>query len=516
MNADVRHSEGVMPEEEILFSTPFGYFFPDVADSANCLLDPSQATLNALERLGDAMGDPGPGQPVNREPNDSDTPSIFTYFGQFIDHDLTARTDRDGSLTDIGEGMSPDPIPPAEVVAGLRNGRRPTLDLDSVFGDGPTLVNGVDSYSQPLYDDDLKLHVFDQGGRRDLPRERTTDPRGRTVLRARIADMRNDENVMISQLHAAFLIFYNAIYDTQALVGSERRYIRARRLASWCYQLAVVEDYLKTVCDAGVVEDVLFNGPRFVGASVGRAGTFMPLEFSVAAFRFGHSMIRPQYELNAHEPAISIADLLGTGGNLNNFPAANAGDPHPDQLRLERMVDWTRFVEGPGLANRARKIDPLIANGLFDLTFEGRRFDPILRHLAKSNLIRGYNLSIPTGQAACRAFGIRPMTPVQVAGEGELALQLESSGMDARTPLWFYILREAAVQQDGERLGAVGSRLVAESVINLLKQDPNSYLNNVHHPAIRTGNQGNVTSIELHGGFLVSSLADILRFAGVL
>ncbi len=494
MFAKISHFEGLKVEDEILFSTSFNYLFPDAARSRQCLLPGSESTLNALNQLGQLMADPGD---INRPqpPFDSTIPAIFTYFGQFIDHDITARIDRDGALSELGMGEPVFPIDPDIVVNSLRNGRRPQLDLDSVFGEGPGLVGSAVAQSQILYDAGFRVKVFCDGTRVDLPRDEVTH-------KATIADMRNDENVNLSQLHSAFLKFYNAVHDRQS--GTARqRYVRSRQLVRWAYQLVVVNDYLMTVCDEHVVKDTLANGPRFIGLRAGKGDAFVPLEFSAAAFRFGHSMIRPFYQLNSRSGKLNIVDLLGPDAKPANFDVDG-------QLRSNFIVDWTLFAGDS--AQKARRIDTKIAQGLFMLPMPGRR-DPVLAHLARSNLLRAYSMSIPTGQAVCEAFGVHPLTTQEIH-DGEdpaIAELLRGSYLDRRTPLWYYILREAAVQQNGNRLGEIGSRLVAETMIGLLKQDPNSYLNNLDDPAVSR------TSVDIEPGLgcNIRKLTDILEAAGV-
>lgn len=503
MFTKVSHSEGIKQEEEILFSTPFNYMFPEAARSRLCLLPNSETTQAGLRALAVAMADNGaPGNPLAAL--DSSTPAAFTYLGQFIDHDLTARTDRDGSVSMLGRGEPIAPLDPDLIVRSLRNGRRPQLDLDSVFGDGPGLAGPARTSSQVLYDGSLRLVVFEDAGRTDLPRVRVIDAQGGITFPATIADGRNDENINISQLHTLFLRFYNRVHGLQA--GTDReKYIRARQLVRWAYQTVVVRDYLKTVCDRLVVEETLANGPRFMGPTAGHGTAFMPLEFSVAAFRFGHSMIRPFYRLNGSTASATILELLGTNAVAGNFAADN-------QLTAARVLAWENFVNLPGSAvqpQRARKIDTKIAHDLFTLPF--RPDDPVLTNLAESNLFRGFSLSIPTGQAVCDAMGVDPLTPSEILGGEDPAIAAAIAGayFHHRTPLWYYVLREAAVQQDGERLGELGSRLVAETVIGLLKQDPNSYLNNRHDRAVRPNG---IDLTPAGGGPVIRRLRDIVAF----
>jgi hypothetical protein len=497
MFTHVSHAGGISEQEEILFTTRFGYFFPDAAHSPYCLLHASHETEDALRALGDLMADPG--TPQNPGAFDSSIPAVFTYLGQFIDHDLTARTDRNGLFAPIGETHDLEPVAPDTVIANLFNGRRPQFDLDSVYGDGPGLAPGSMSKAQPLYEGDLTMKTFASGGRFDLPRG--------ADRHALIADVRNDENVMIGQLHNVFLRFHNAA--AAKVSGSDKqKYIRARQLTRWAYQFLVVNAYLPAVCDTDVVADVLANGPRFIGPTAGQGEVFMPLEFSVAGFRFGHSMIRPFYKLN-NATTLPIMDLLGPAGRAAIFQGG--------QLAQSHVIDWKNFLPGAP-SQKARLIDPMIAQGLFDLSplGEGRGGDAILKHLARSNLIRGYKLSIPHGRAMASAFGLQPLTPAEVAGgsgtDPALHDLLTTSGLDDRPPLWFYVLKEAQVQQNGQRLGALGSRIVAETIVSLIKQDPNSYMNNRHDKALDKEGEVDIDG----GGGKIKTLKDFFDFAGVL
>jgi len=492
MLTTISHGGGVAFENEIQFKTPFNYMFPRLAHSEACLLKPDEATHYGLLLLGKAMADTGPG--VGEEPAlNSDIPSIFTYLGQFIDHDITANTDREIGISDIanldGSAKPLTPLDPDRVVAELTNGRRANLDLDSVYGDGPGLIDGVKTTAQALYQDGtLLLHVHDQDGVIDLPRNPKTH-------RAVIADMRNDENVMVGQLHAAFLKGHNAVAGLVGSGAAASDYVRARQLVRWAYQFVVIHDYLNAVCDQAVVADVLANGPRFFEPAITGGNLFMPLEFSVAGFRFGHSMIRPSYELNDNTTE-TIHELLEGRSSV---------DPATGQLKATHVVDWNKFV-GAGAANKARRIDAKLAEGLFELPFGSK----ILAHLAQRNLLRGYLLGIPTGQAVAHAMGIEPMTEEDLLCEESHAVEdaFSTGGFGERTPLWYYILKEADVQKDGTSLGAVGSRIVAETLIGLVKQDPNGVLS-ARDPLVDGNGVG-------QAGNKVNSIESFLQFAGVL
>ena len=170
--------------------------------------------------------------------------------------------------------------------------------------------------------------------------------------------MRNNENLNISQLHCAFLLFHNKVAaGLPAALSKDQRYIRTRQLVRWAYQYIVINDYLPNVCDPVVVNDIAANGVRYYAPD--NDLLFMPLEFSVAAFRFGHSMIRPKYKINANDE-LTLPQILGVGGLLTGAPAESRGGRHH---RLAQL----RGSGGHRAPQMARKIDPLISAGLANL-----------------------------------------------------------------------------------------------------------------------------------------------------
>ena len=498
MSATIRsisHADGFRPGDEILFGTRFDYMFPEAACSPDCLLEPTATTQTWLVKLGDALAmDNDPGDAAM----DSEIPAAYTYLGQFIDHDITARTDRELPESESiianpdGSFLPFAPLDPHTVASRVKNGRRPFFDLDSVYGDGPSLFPGYEADADAFFDDDrcFRLQALSPGF--DLPR---------TGRKAIIADARNDENLNVSQLHAVMMSFHNAAANTAG--GGTADFIRGRQLARWAYQFTVLHDYLPRVCDPKTVEDTIANGPRYYAPGEGHQ--FMPLEFSVAAFRFGHSMIRPEYRLNGSTTK-SISDLMGVSARHKTLLESVAGGY---RLKQSSVIDWKNYVEiGGSNPQKARRINPLIASGLGDLTLDGIPAGTILAHLAKRNLLRAYLFSIPTGQAVARIMGITPLSEDDLAQGASIATEqaLIAGGFLKRTPLWYYILQEAQVQKDGASLGAVGSRIVAETIVGLIKRDPNSYLN-AKDPAIHA----NGITV---GGKRVDKLSEIVAVAG--
>ncbi len=437
-------------------TTPFDYLVPQIATDPAAHLpatDPAQ-TVAALKALGAAMAQQDP-PPVEQG---SVVPPVYTYWGQFIDHDLTANTDRDSTVSDI---TKPDlkPLDPGFVVENLRNLRRPTLDLDSVYGDGPAFW-GHQSQDAGFYDgarfrigqnhvegipgEKIPPDVDDLG--RDLPRigellaaglikeddftqEQRDDPNFRT--RALIGDARNDENLVIGQLHLAFLRFHNRVvaqlvsarggHSLSFGFGHRHQmnlFETARRLVRWHHQWLVVNDYLKTVTMAGVVDKVLLGGPKFYEPRNGQL--YMPFEYSVAAFRFGHSMVRGAYDYNrnfgkrlpgqgAGQPLIPSASLellfafTGNGHAPNRATGTIEPSPFLKQgptLPFNWVIEWDRFTNkgSADSSHFARKIDTHLTPPLLDLVNEGNTagIDPgiraLLKQLAARNLTRGYLL----------------------------------------------------------------------------------------------------------------------------
>lgn len=203
MLKNVSHYVGKQDASEILFDTSFGYTFEFLCTCQDHLLAPGHKTIASLQKLGEIMADLGSTTDPQTD-QDSTIPSVYTYLGQFIDHDITARTDRDSEFSNISDPNSITPKSPAEVVANLRNGRRPQLDLDSVFGEGPSFTKYYEAEADHLYNNvSLNLFIEDSpAGYLDLRRKNK---------KAEIADERNDENLMVGQLHACFIKMYNKI-----------------------------------------------------------------------------------------------------------------------------------------------------------------------------------------------------------------------------------------------------------------------------------------------------------------
>lgn len=191
-------------------------------------------------------------------------------------------------------------------------------------------------------------------------------------------------------------------------------------------------------------------------------------------------------------------------------------------LQGAKIIAWHNFADfnGEPAPQKARRIDPFIAQALgempnFFLPGSMLPVGPLLQHLARRNLLRGFLLSLPTGQAVANAMQMQALTPEELRGKPGTATfnaaihdAVVAGDFDTATPLWYYILREAQIQQGGNRLGTVGSRIVAETLEAMVSRDKASYMNNRHDPAVKAN------GIDV-GGTVIATLADILKFAGV-
>jgi hypothetical protein len=386
-----------------------------------------------LVSLADSMMDRGP----IPDPSDHDSFDNFaitggyTFLGQFIDHDMTRDT------TPLALAKK-DP-------RGTTNFDTPFLDLASVYGRGP-------AKDPQLYEADGRhLRISYANGIPDLPR----DAQGNAI----IGDPRNDENLIVCQLHVGFLGFHNHLIDAGV------PFARAQQLTRWEFQRIVVDEFLGRI----VGKDVIYPMLRRVGDKhVGVVNRFykpqnpkkpmMPIEYAAASYRFGHSMIRPEYEMNdSHTRPIFSPD----GNDLRG------SRPVPSELH----ADWSYFFDVPGFArpdglNFSRLMDVRLAAGLHSLP--GTVQQDGVANLAARNLLRGCRVGVPAGQDVAARMGLKPLTNAE--------LGLTDARWKGKAPLWFYSLKEAELVNGGRRLGPVGGRIVAETILGILACDKTSYL----------------------------------------
>ena len=408
------------------------------------------------EKVGQAMAGGGGGS--------SPIPAGFTYVGQFVDHDLTF----DKTSVTLGENVSP---------AQLLQARSPSLDLDSLYGAGPGEPGSAKFYES----DGVHLKMGETAAIGGIPKKDGFDlPRGAgnsaaDKRRAIIPDPRNDENLAVAQTHLAFIRFHNRVVDTlPSSVPQGQRFATARELVTKHYQWMLRTDYLPRICAPSVVNNVFTSGRKAfeVGATPTDVPT-MPIEFAVAAFRLGHSMIRAAYNWNKiFDNGAGTLDFLfvfsGLSGDLGGFPRL----PSNWIADFRRLFDFTEagradLAVPEGKFNRAMRIDTRIADPL--RTLPG--FPAAERNLAFRNLTRARMVTLATGQQMAtflkgKGVNLTKLTSAQVR-DGSNGVTLDAltatqrAAFLANTPLWFYLLREAELNQG--RLKGVGARIVAET-----------------------------------------------------
>jgi hypothetical protein len=411
-----------------------------------------------LIELGSAMR-------YEREREGDLTPRIgFTYFGQFLGHDLTH-----DSTPLNGPYHAPEKTP---------NYRTAMFDLDHVYGNGP-------AGSPYLYEGEEGAETFKigetipEGYRRDLP------IRHGRVLIGDLADMRNVDNLLLRQLHVLFLKFHNeavrqlrvnpAVEETAEMLGPGSVFERARRLVRWHYQWIIRHDYLPRV----LPNDVWNYQQERLGRQPD--GNFaIPIEFSLAAFRFGHSMVRNAYRLNCRKKRVLIEELMALG---------QTAAPIPDDY----LVEWGTFFDGlPTSGPKASSsfIDTSVGLAMHGLSPGTIRLSNAQEAIDPSNLpvrtlVRCARARIASGQeVADSLLSQGRIKASDKLNSSELSSDtcdlsgsvLKKNGLHENTPLFYYILKEAELKSRGLMLGPVGGHIVSEVIQGALESDPEGYM----------------------------------------
>ena len=521
----------------------YAYLFPDLAgdERVGCFqgCTPRQ-TWDRLRAFEVATRVPLSDMPVLQ----MRLPAAYTYFGQFVNHDISAPSgDVVGGAAAVPMGVvgAVDPpgldrsrrASPAVILESFVNEHPRPLMLCSLYGDGP---DSADPDIRALYEPDgkrfrlgltrteepavLATQVVDltavehAKGARDIPRKD-----GRPL----IADQRNDENLVISQLHLALMLFHNkAVAALEPLFpGAAECFAAARALVTRHYHWLILNDWLPKLLSPALRRPIGRYPSRLSGPEV-------PLEFTTAAFRFGHSMVGAAYDFNANFGVNGrISDEGARLEELFGFTSARHmgrdGPGGPDALPDHWVIDWermTRLIPGtrttaPRTFGSAERIDLSFAPDMLNIV--GDSEVAVHGSILFRNLMRGFHRRIPFGQDLAARYGVTPLTEAEVRsalpqeralapGQKGLRALAEDMGFLRQTPAWLYFLCEAAVREKGERVGETASHIIADTIIGLLRQDDGSLLNSgPWHPR-----QSPLTTPGAEG---LTSIRKFLRFA---
>jgi Animal haem peroxidase len=500
----------------------YTYLFPDLADqdSASTLSGKTPAqTFENLRQLIEALNL----APMTAAPMEG-PPPVYTYFGQFLAHDISApitraREERLGgepaggmidTTQDVVDLATADrPLNSGEVLGALFNQHEQPLTLASLYADGPSVAGSRELYVSGSAKFELAVtshstlaelsqattlpHLIKHNvGAKDIPR----DPA------LKIADRRNDENLILSQLHLAFMLFHNSVVDSLGVMDEGRKFLAARKLVTWHYQWLVVNDYLERLLAPGTVQFVLnANEHRLASRAV-------PMECIASAMRFGHSMVSNEYDFNENF-GINSAAKAGMASLLHLFAFTSRGQmggAASKQLPDHWVADWTRLT---GTAAKSESIDARIPSHMIA---QGNPQLGGIEHqsIVKLNVMRGFKRRLPFGQLIAKEFAINRLSAAQVIACMPVQAQdvVKALGFDTQTPSWLYFLCEAKAMADGKRLGPTASRIIAETVMGLLRHDRDSYLNAAWTP--------DKSPLKLSGGQPIDSIKHFLTFGGVM
>ena len=441
-------------------------------------------------------------------PDDEENPFIpagYTYLGQFVDHDLTFDT-----RSNFGDPAS------FEAASNLRT---PRFDLDNVYGRGPD--------DQPyLYsDDDTGRLLLGENLENNVP-----DVMRNKDGRAIIGDPRNDENSIVVQIQSVFIRFHNKMLER----GLQKFGPHGRDAFRWAraetrrhYQRMLLDDFLPRIVDptcstvAPIFAALRAGGRPYLRYYDLRTPPYMPLEFAVAAYRFGHSMIRPGYRMDFDAEDKKLFPIFaGPDGGLRGFKTLDPAKAINWHLFFNAAPAGTMIPNGDNDPNNAPpagaavnkkrtqlayKIDTMLAAPITDLP---AKIAPPPSSLAERNLRRGLGFGLPSGQAVAGVIGAKVLHDKELSVRGKkqaggnsfadadrTPISKISPAFAGNAPLWFYILAEAeqsvlkavrdnpkqdpdaVARKTGTQLGEVGGAIVVETFVGLMLQDPESVLN---------------------------------------
>lgn len=364
----------------------------------------------------------------------------YTYWGQFIAHDIGARP-------------------------GLVESRSSALDLDSVYGRGwgePDIL--INPASGAFVLGETTATSDRPASKRDLFRRLD-----RTAL---IPEPRNEDNLIVSQFHLLILRFHNSVIskfsESGRLPTIKHRFNKTRAIVTHVFNHLTINDFLKKVISSKTFEHVIVKGNHYIDMP---SGTKLPVEITNAVYRFGHSLVRDSYHLNSKATDIELSELfkMTSHGGFNGHQT----------LPSDRVIDWAFFFRlnsDPGPAG-ATRIDPIIAKGMRVVPTPNGPVD-----IVEKNLEAGVRSQLNSGQYCVGVLlkkfpglknhiDLAEGTHLEVTPEANLDL-ITAKGIENDTPLWIYLLLESWATSLGMKLGPLGSLLTCETIRNASENVP--------------------------------------------
>lgn len=474
----------------------FFHMFEDLAKNGDCLIPQTEETLDNLSKLGAAMRDE-----KFEVSGNSDLPAAYTYLAQFVNHDINftdVRKEEGESDFELLANNQLKPWPDDVIAKRVSNKRAGMLELDCLYGrmQADVLPPRQDPHSGKMALGTVSRSENRPNGKKGDDHDLVRGPMSPSLKNDRtalIGDRRNDSNLILSQLHVAFLRAHNAIIDVE-----KRSYEEAKQVLQKHYHWMILNEFLPAIVSQDSIAAVE-KGARY------KADQGLPLEFSVGAFRFGHSMVRRGYYYNEKRRRVDLGRLFTLTALSRSIalPKPNEGFP---TLPESHIIQWEHFLgEKVPLMhrNKARKLRTQMVEPLFEL-FNDDVDDKGDKRLAVQDLKRSFMMRIPTGQVIAKELDVAPLTDAQL--ESVLTpcqfKTLKNADMLHCTPLSFYVLAEAAADKDG-KLAGVGGRIVAEVLIGLIRDRPDSIIGSGWTPHLPSAKPDTFF------------LSDLLRLAGV-
>ena len=444
--------------------------------------------------------------------------SGYTYLLQLVAHDLVFSAV--SSARDQNMSLLP------------ANTRSLPLVLETIYGGGPDVCPHAYEYDQEFVlhgsvnfpRSRLRVGLDPTDGmqatahcpRRDIARgiakfakdrgtlnDWTCEQRNLWPTESLLADVRNDSHALISQLTVVFHLVHNRIVDLltnrPSTMGwplsqlTYRRFLCARTALALIYREIIKKDILRLFLDCGVYNRYVVDKKKLLGFQ--SPIWAMPYEFSHGAFRFGHTIVRDEYMVNSDNALPTTGAILSSGQSPHRLPMGQAG-------QRDWRVDWGRFFDtGSGKFNMSQRIGPFYPSVLENRDWSffppqargdaaGVAFrDNMGAYLAPTwsvpALISNFKSALRDNSESVEFVAdfqiwARPMSEwFNQSGSGSWLTAEDTKRLVADPPLPLFILFEAAHTLDntcepvrtggGQRLGRLGSMIVAETIIGAMQ-----------------------------------------------